>query len=55
LVVHLSKEARKAEIEETAVLWTIVGVDERVYNILVGNSLGYLLDEQAIESQTVDV
>lgn len=45
-----SKEAKKKKIEGTAVLWLNVGVDGLPHNIRVQRSVGYGLDEQAIES-----
>jgi outer membrane biosynthesis protein TonB len=38
------KEAPRAEIEGTVVLWTMVEVDGGAHNIRIGTSVGYLLD-----------
>jgi TonB family protein len=45
-----SEEARKATVEGTVALWTIVGTDGHAHNIRVARSLGHGLDEQAIET-----
>jgi TonB family protein len=45
-----SKEARKAGLEGTVVLWMIVGVDGKPIDIQVARSIGMGLDEQAIEA-----
>jgi TonB family protein len=45
-----SKEARKKNIEGTAVLWLIVGVDGLPRDIRIARPVGYGLDEKAIEA-----
>jgi TonB family protein len=45
-----SEEARRAKIEGTVVLGTIVSADGRTHNIYVAISLGHGLDEQAIKA-----
>ncbi|MBZ5722734.1 MAG: energy transducer TonB [Acidobacteriia bacterium] len=45
-----SKEARKAKLQGTVVLWVVVGKDGRVRNIRVAQTLGMGLDEKAIEA-----
>ena len=45
-----SEEARKGNIEGTAVLGAIVGVDGHPYDIHVVRYLGHGLDEQAIKA-----
>ena len=44
------KEARKHKIEGIVVLYLVVGTDGRTHNIGVVRSLGYGLDEAAIEA-----
>ena len=45
-----SKEARKKNIEGTTVLWLIVGADGMTRDIRVARSVGYGLDEEAINA-----
>src|SRR5438105_7443516 len=45
-----SREARRAHIQGTVVLWMIVGPDGRPHDIKVKQGLGYGLDEQAIKA-----
>ena len=43
-------EARKAKVEGTVALWTVVGTDGSPHYIRVAHSIGHGLDEQAIET-----
>lgn len=45
-----SEEARKTKQQGTVTLLLVVGADGRTYNIHVGQSLGYGLDEEAIKA-----
>lgn len=45
-----SPEARKAKFEGTCVLWLIVDTDGHPHNIRVARTVGYGLDEKAIEA-----
>jgi protein TonB len=45
-----SKEARHAKYQGICVLWLVVGTDGRPRNIRVSRTLGYGLDEKAIEA-----
>ncbi len=45
-----SPEARKAKYEGTCVLWLIVDTDGHPHNIRVARTVGYGLDEKAIEA-----
>jgi TonB family protein len=45
-----SKEARKKNVEGTAVLWLIVGADGLPRDIRITRPVGYGLDEKAIEA-----
>ena len=45
-----SKEARKARVEGTVLLWLIVGPDGLAHDIKVARSLGHGLDQTAIEA-----
>lgn len=44
-----SKEARKKKIQGTCLLWLIVGTDGNPRDIRLQRTLGYGLDEKAIE------
>jgi TonB family protein len=45
-----TKEARKAKIQGTCVLWLIVGADGLTHDIRVAHSLDHGLDEKAIQA-----
>jgi TonB family protein len=45
-----SKEARKRSVQGKVVLWLVIGPDGLPQNIRVAKSLGYGLDEAAIEA-----
>jgi len=47
-----SDEARNAKFQGTVVLWLIVGADGQVKKIAVIRSIGYGLDEKAVEAVT---
>ena len=44
-----TKEARKAKIQGTCVVWLIIGADGLTHDIRVAHSLDHGLDEKAIE------
>jgi TonB family protein len=45
-----SKEGRKKKIQGVVVLKTVVGADGRAHDVTVTRSLGYGLDEQAVDT-----
>ena len=45
-----SEEARKIKQQGTVVLWVVVGADGRVRDVRVQRSLGFGLDEKALEA-----
>lgn len=45
-----SEEAREAKREGTCVLWLVVGTDGKAHDIKVARTLGFGLDEKAIEA-----
>ena len=47
---EFSEEARKAKYQGVVVLWCVVGPDGRVHDARVQHSLGFGLDEKAIEA-----